>query len=294
MKNEVKESSWLEKFSRLLLGDNQPEAKVQDLLQTLEKNKTLQSDTVDMIEGVLLIAEAKAGDIMIPRSQVIFVERDNTFSELINIVSRCGHSRFPVIGDNRDDIEGILLAKDLLNFARNANEDDFNIRDLLRKTLIIPESRRLNMLLKDFKQNHSHMAMVVDEYGSVAGLVTLEDVLEEIVGEIADETDIDETEPNIQPHDRDSSYRIKAITPLTEFNEFFNSKLSDESCDTIGGFILKHLGHMPSRNELINIEAFEFTVLSADRRRIRTLKVTKSHAVSLDTHKASTENSESS
>jgi len=225
-----------------------------------------------MIEGVLQVSEMQVRDIMIPRAQMVVVERDAPLEKIIPVLTASAHSRFPVIGDSRDEVVGILLAKDLLAYFGNNGPRVFNIRDVLRPAVFIPESKRLNVLLKEFRASRNHMAIVVDEYGGVAGLVTIEDVLEQIVGEIADEHDIDE-DADIKPY-KDDIYTVKALTTVNDFNEYFNADFSDEEFDTIGGLVMQSFGYLPKRGESADIGRFHFRVLHADNRRIYLLRVT--------------------
>ena len=223
-----------------------------------------------MIEGVMQVSEMQARDIMVPRSQMDVVDISEKPEKFIPFVIEAAHSRFPVTEGSEDDIIGILLAKDLLRYY--ADEDEFNIRDMLRPAVFIPESKRLNVLLKDFRSNRNHMAIVVNEYGGVAGLVTIEDVLEQIVGEIEDEYDFDEEEDNIVT-ESDGLYRVKAITEIDNFNEVFGANFSNDDFDTIGGLVLNKFGRLPERGESVIIDHFKFTVQRADSRRLHMLKV---------------------
>jgi magnesium and cobalt transporter len=211
-------------------------------------------------------------DIMVPRSQMVFVERDESPEKLIELVVESGHSRFPVIGEDRDQILGILLAKDLLRLRAAAEEEDFEIREFMRPVVFVPESKRLNVLLKEFRRNHNHIAIVVDEYGGVCGLVTIEDVIEQIVGEIDDEHDV-EDEQTIRK-DRPREFTVRALTPIVDFNRYFSTAFPDEDYDTIGGLIMQQFGRLPRRGETIKIGDLEFRIVRADRRRIDLLRVT--------------------
>jgi magnesium and cobalt transporter len=224
-----------------------------------------------MIEGVLEVSEMQARDIMIPRSQMVVVREDVSPDEFLPVIIDSAHSRFPVIGDNRDEVVGILLAKDLLSYYAKNHRENFDIRDILRPAVFIPESKRLNVLLKEFRANRNHMAIVVDEYGGIAGLVTIEDVLEQIVGEIEDEHDFEE-DLYIVKHN-DTRYTAKALTPIEDFNAEFNAEFSDEEFDTIGGLLISKFGHVPSRGEETTIGRFKFKVLRADSRRIHLLQI---------------------
>ena len=224
-----------------------------------------------MIDGVIEVAEMQVRDIMIPRSQMVVVERDADLKVILETVVDSAHSRFPAVGENRDEVIGILLAKDLLPYFLEGEELRFNLRDILRPAVFIPESKRLNVLLKEFRASRNHIAIVVDEYGGVAGLVTIEDVLEQIVGDIEDEHDIEE-DAYIFQH-RDNDYTVKAITPIEDFNESFQVDFSDEEFDTIGGLVMNGFGHMPKRGETLNLGDFHFKVLRASSRQIYLLQV---------------------
>jgi len=209
---------------------------------------------------------------MIPRSQMVVVQIDQPPREFMPTIISSAHSRFPVVGENQDEVAGILLAKDLLPFALEGNLDQFNLSEHLRKTTFIPESKRLNVLLREFRVTRNHMAVVVDEYGGIAGLVTIEDVLEQIVGEIEDEHDADDDEGNIKPFDEEG-FIVKALTPIEDFNEHFDVGLPDDEFDTIGGLITRQFGHLPIKGETVDMDEFNFTVLASDNRRIRLLQV---------------------
>ena len=242
------------------------------LLHSAFERNLLDSDALSMIEGVMQVSEMQARDIMVPRSQMDVVDISKKPEIFIPFVIETAHSRFPVIEGSEDEIIGILLAKDLLRYY--ADPEEFNIRDMLRPAVFIPESKRLNVLLKDFRSNRNHMAIVVNEYGGVAGLVTIEDVLEQIVGEIEDEYDFDEEEDNIVM-EADGRYRVKAITEIDNFNEILGANFSNEDFDTIGGLVLNKFGRLPVRNESAIIGPFKFTVQRADSRRLHILKVEK-------------------
>jgi len=263
--------SWLDKISYALLGEPRDREELVQLLRDAQTRNLFDSDALAMIEGVLQVSEMQVRDVMIPRSQMIVVERDAAPEDILPILVESGHSRFPVIGESRDEVVGIFLAKDLLGYFSGGTPESFHIRNVLRPVVFIPESKRLNVLLKEFRSNRNHMAVVVDEYGGVAGLVTIEDVLEQIVGEIVDESDVEEQE-FIKKHS-ESKYIVKALTPIDEFNEAFGSEFDDEQFDTIGGVVLNALGHLPKRGETAAIGMFEFRVLRADNRRVHLLEV---------------------
>ncbi len=261
--------SWLERLSQALLGEPKDREQLVELLRDLQQRGLFDADALGMIEGVLQVSEMQVRDIMIPRSQMVVVARDASPDQLLPVIVESGHSRFPVIGESRDEVVGILLAKDLLRFC--AADDGFNLREVLRTPVFVPESKRLNVLLKEFRSSRNHMAIVVDEYGGVAGIVTIEDVLEQIVGEIEDEHDIDE-DLFVLKHGEDH-YTVKALTPIQDFNEYFGSDFSDEEFDTIGGLVMNAFGHLPKRGEGVSIDRFLFKVIRADNRRIHLLRV---------------------
>jgi magnesium and cobalt transporter len=262
--------TWLERLSTLLIRKPEDREQLITLLHSAFKRNLLDSDALSMIEGVMQVSEMQARDIMIPRSQMDVIDINEKPEKFIPFVIEAAHSRFPVIEGSEDEVIGILLAKDLLRYY--AGPEGFNIRDMLRPAVFIPESKRLNILLKDFRSNRNHMAIVVNEYGGVAGLLTIEDVLEQIVGEIEDEYDFDEEEDNIVI-DSDGSYRVKAITEINSFNEALGVNFSSNDYDTIGGLVLSKFNRLPSRNESIVIDHFKFIVQRADSRRLHMLRV---------------------
>lgn len=255
------------------------------LLRRLESDALIKPDALSMMEGVLQVSEIQARDIMIPRPKMVVVELEDSIETILDKVTSSSHSRFPVTGDSRDDIIGILLAKDLLNLYANAVKEStvekINIRESLRPAVIIPESKRLNVLLKEFKSKRNHMALIVDEYGSISGLITIEDVLEQIVGEIEDETDVDDDEDNINQINH-NEFNVKAITDIEDFNEYFSTRFKDDEVDTIGGLITQALGHLPEQGETLELENLKFTVLNADKRRIKQLRIIRLQEETLD------------
>ncbi len=269
-------SGWLDRLGAMLIRKPEDREQLITLLHSALERNLLDSDALSMIEGVMQVSEMHARDIMVPRSQMDIVDISKKPEQFIPFVIEAAHSRFPVIEGSEDEIIGILLAKDLLRYY--ADPDEFNIRDMLRPAIFIPESKRLNVLLKDFRSNRNHMAIVVNEYGGIAGLVTIEDVLEQIVGDIEDEYDFDEEEDNIVM-EADGRYRVKAITEIDNFNETLGANFSNEDYDTIGGLVLNKFGRLPVRNEAVVIEPFKFTVQRADSRRLHVLKVEKLAAV---------------
>jgi len=269
---EVKtQRSWIERLGQALQGELKDREQLMVVLYEAHKNNIIDHDAFSMIDGALQVAEMQVRDIMLPRSQMVVLEMDSSEEELMNTVIVSAHSRFPVVADSKDKVVGILLAKDLLPYLVNDNDNKLNIRDVLRPAVFIPESKRLNILLKEFRSTRNHIAIVVDEYGGVAGMVTIEDVLEQIVGEIEDEHDFDD-DTYIFEHAKDRA-TVKAITPLDDFNEHFKSDFNDDEFDTIGGIVMHALGHVPKRGESVEINSLEFKVLRSSNRRIDLLEV---------------------
>lgn len=266
----------LERLSSLLLREPEDRDQLVELLHSAYERQLLDAEALAMIEGVMQVSDTQARDVMIPRSQMDMIDVADSPEAFIPFVMETAHSRFPVYADNRDNVIGILLAKDLLRYY--VGDDQFDVRDMLRPAVFVPEAKRLNVLLREFKANRNHMAIVVDEYGGVAGLVTIEDVLEQIVGDIEDEYDFDETEDNIIP-EKAGKFRVKAITEIADFNAAFATHLSDEEVATIGGAVVQRFGHVPKRGEQIEFDGFSFTVLRADSRKIHSLIVEKQNAV---------------
>ncbi len=263
---------WLKRITQSFSGEPQDREELKAMLREARERGLVDSEALEMLEGVLEVGDIQVRDIMVPRAQMVCVRRDDAAGTIMPIVVESGHSRFPVMDGDRDDIVGILLAKDLLRFAISTEEVRFDIREYMRPAVFVPESKRLNVLLKDFRRNRNHMAIVVDEYGGVSGLVTIEDVMEQIVGEIDDEFDVEE-DLNIRK-DADHQYTVRGVTRIDEFNEYFGSKLSEEEgFDTVAGLLMKELGRLPRRGEAANIDGFEFRVARADRRRIDALRV---------------------
>ena len=271
MEEDPHKPSMLERLGALLMREPEDREQLIELLQRSYERNLLDADALAMIEGVMQVSEMQARDIMIPRAQMDVIDIGDAPEKFIPWVIETGHSRFPVVGENKDDVIGILLAKDLLSYYAG---EEFNVRDRLRPAVFIPESKRLNVLLKDFRSNRNHIAIVVDEYGGVAGLVTIEDVLEQIVGEIEDEFDFDETEANIIL-DRNGQFRVKAQTEIDDFNRTFGTDFSDEDFDTVGGLVLSHLGRLPKRGEQFRIGDLSIKVVRADSRRLHALLVEK-------------------
>jgi len=264
--------SLLERLSALLMREPEDRGELLNLLHAAYEKNLLDADALTMIEGVMQVSEMQVRDIMVPRAQMDLINIEDTPDRFIPHVIATAHSRFPVIDRDRDDVIGILLAKDLLRYY--AGEEEFNVRDMLRPAVFVPESKRLNVLLREFRANRNHMAIVVDEYGGVAGLVTIEDVLEQIVGEIEDEYDLDETEDHIL-QEGPNRWRVKAPTEIAAFNAMMGTAYSDEDVDTVGGLVLHRFGRLPKRGESVAIDGLRFTVLRADSRRLHLLSVQK-------------------
>lgn len=269
--DEPAKPGWLERLGALLMREPEDREQLVELMHSAYERNLMDADALGMIEGVLQVSEMQAREVMIPRSQMDMIDINDPPEKFIPFVIETAHSRFPVLDENKDDVIGILLAKDLLRYYAG---EEFNVREMLRPAVFIPESKRLNVLLKEFRSNRNHIAIVVDEYGGVSGLVTIEDVLEQIVGEIEDEYDFDEAEDNII-RDRSGRYRVKALTEIADFNEAFGTEFSDEDYDTVGGLVINKFGHLPKRGEQVVLDDLNFQVLRADSRRLHTLLVEK-------------------
>lgn len=266
------EKSWLDKLLHAFSDEPRSRDELLEIIKDAADNKLLDQDALSIIEGALDVSSLQAREIMIPRSQIIAIRVDDSPQDFLPQVIESGHSRFPVIGESLDDIKGILLAKDLLPLTLNGTEN-FNLESILRTANIVPESKRVNVLLREFRENRYHMALVMDEYGGISGLITIEDILEEIVGDIEDETD-EEDSDNFIKRMSDTDYIIKALTPIEEFNKHFSAELSEEDFDTIGGILMQEFGHIPKRNEVAVINNFQFRVLYSDNRQIHLLRLT--------------------
>jgi magnesium and cobalt transporter len=267
---------WLKRITQSMSGEPRDLAELIEDLREASSRGLFDGDALVMLEGVLAVADMQVRDIMVPRSQMVFVERDEPPDKLVALVVESGHSRFPVIGEDRDQILGILLAKDLLRL-QTAGDEPFEIREYMRPVVFVPESKRLNVLLKEFRLSHNHIAMVVDEYGGVCGLVTIEDVIEQIVGEIDDEHDVEDDQTIRRESERE--FTVRALTPIADFNEYFGTAFSDEEYDTIGGLLMQEFGRLPRRGETIQVGELEFRVVRADRRRIDLLRVITPSAI---------------
>jgi len=264
--------SWPDRLKQVLSREPADKTQLLELLRAAHERELFDADALAMIEGVLQVDDMRVRDIMLPRSQMVALERDAAPAELLRTVVNSGHSRFPVLGDSPDEVVGIMLAKDLLLYAFERKSERFNLRDVLRPAVFIPESKRLNVLLKEFRSSRNHMAIVVDEYGGIAGMVTIEDVLEQIVGEIEDEHDVEE-EDTIRRHSQ-MHYTVKALTQIEDFNAYFGTHLQDDEFDTVGGLVVHQIGHLPKRGERIVIGNLLFKVLRADNRRVHMLQLT--------------------
>jgi magnesium and cobalt transporter len=269
-------SSWLGRLKDILRGEPSTREELLEFLRDERWERVLDADELEMLRDVLEVSETQVRDVMVPRSQMVVIEAGAPREEILQTIIECGHSRFPVLGEERDEVVGILLAKDLLRYFMNAGAQEFDLARFLRPAVFIPESKRLNTLLKQFRVSRNHMAIVVDEYGGIAGLLTIEDVLEEIVGEIDDEHDPREAEP-IQQLD-EQRYSVQALTRVDEFNDYFEVALSDDDYDTIGGLVIHQLGRMPRRGDVVAVEGFRFKVLQADRRRVYGVEVSRLEA----------------
>ena len=267
----IEKRSWLERLSHAFSGEPESRADLIEILRDAKQNGILSGDTLKMLEGALSVSEHQVSDIMVPRSQMISLPVNAEFIDLMKMVVESGHSRFPVHGDDKDDILGILLAKDLLR-GIVADGGPGNIRELLRPVVLIPESKRLNVLLKEFRQSRNHMAIVVDEHGGVAGIITIEDVLEQIVGEIDDEHD-DADEASMIAAQSDGQFLVDSLTPIADFNEQFGADFLDDEYDTIGGFVTDAIGHLPEAGEELSVGRFHFRVGRADQRRVHSFVV---------------------
>jgi magnesium and cobalt transporter len=268
--NEQK--SWFNRLTQAFAHEPKNRRELLEVLREAHQNKLLDSEALAIVEGAIQVADLQVRDIMVPRSQMMSIKANQTPKEFLPSIIEAAHSRYPVVGESLDDVIGILLAKDLLPLILSGEQPNFNIKDLLRPATFVPESKRLNVLLREFRANHNHMAVVIDEYGGVAGLVTIEDVLEQIVGDIEDEHDVEE-DSYVKPLPS-GDFLVKALTPIDSFNESFDSEFSDDEFDTVGGLVMSAFGHLPKRNEVTDIGGFRFRVISADSRRIHLLRLT--------------------
>ena len=267
--NEQK--SWFNRLTQAFAHEPKNRKELLEVLREAHQNKLLDSEALAIVEGAIQVADLQVRDIMVPRSQMMSIKANQSPKEFLPAIIEAAHSRYPVVGESLDDVVGILLAKDLLPLILSGEQPNFNIKDLLRPATFVPESKRLNVLLREFRANHNHMAVVIDEYGGVAGLVTIEDVLEQIVGDIEDEHDVEE-DSYVKPLPS-GDFLVKALTPIESFNEAFDTEFSDDEFDTVGGLVMSAFGHLPKRNEVTQIGEFRFRVLNADSRRIHLLRL---------------------
>lgn len=272
-RNDKHERSWLDKVLHAFSAEPKSRDELLEIIKDAADNQLLDQEALSIIEGALDVSSLQAREIMVPRSHIVAIRLEDSPQEYLPQIIESGHSRFPVIGENIDDVKGILLAKDLLPLALKGT-DNFNLETILRPANIVPESKRVNVLLREFRENRYHMALVMDEYGGITGLLTIEDILEEIVGEIEDETDEEEEASDFIKRVSETDYIVKALTPIEDFNEFFNTQFSDEDFDTLGGILMQEFGHLPKRNEVVQMNNMQFRVLYADNRQIHLLRLT--------------------
>ena len=277
---EDSSSGWYTKLKDALLGEPATRDELLELLRDNRWTSVLDTDELAMLQDVLEVAETQARDVMVPRSQMVVLDRSAPREEILRTIIDCGHSRYPVVGEERDEVIGILLAKDLLRFWSGNPDTGFDINQCVRPAVFVPESKRLNTLLKEFRKSRNHMAIVVDEYGGIAGLLTIEDVLEEIVGDIDDEHDPREADP-IQKLE-DQRFHVQALTRIDDFNEYFSAGLGDQDYDTVGGLVIHELGRLPRRGETVEQGGFTFKVLQADRRRVYSVEVSRAEPSAAD------------
>lgn len=271
--SQTPRKNWLDRLSHLFQGEPKDRHELVGMIQDAEERDVIDEETKEMIEGVLEIAELRVRDIMIPRSQMVTIRRNQAVETFLPIIIESAHSRFPVINEDKDHVEGILLAKDLLQFAVGLTDDPFSFDKVLRPAVVVPESKRVDRLLKEFQQQRYHMAIVVDEFGGVSGLVTIEDILELIVGEIEDEYDAGEDEQEQIRRVSKSVFAVHGLTPIEEFNDYFDTSFSDDEVDTVGGLVMHAFGHLPKKGEAVTLAGFTFKVVHADRRRLLQLQV---------------------
>jgi len=268
---------WLRRITQQIAGEPQDREDIMQMLREASERGLMDGEALGMLEGVLDVSDLQVRDIMVPRAQMVIVRRDDPPARILPAVIESGHSRFPVMDESRDDIVGILLAKDLLRLMAGAQRGRFDIREYMRPAVFVPESKRLNVLLKEFRRNRNHMAIVVDEYGGVSGLVTIEDVIEQIIGDIDDEFDV-EDDQNIRK-EAERQFSVRGTTRLEEFNEYFGTSLAGEGVETVAGLVMQRLGRLPRRGETLNIDGLELRIARADRRRIDSVRVVSAHDV---------------
>ncbi len=266
--------SFMDRIVHAMGGEPRDQEELLELLRDAQARELFDEDTLQMVEGAFQVVEMRVRDIMIPRAQMVVVDHDANLEEVLPVITESGHSRFPVIDEDKDNVIGVLLAKDLLKYSSDVNSaTEFDMAAILRPATVTPETKRLNVLLKEFRAKRNHMAIVLDEYGGVAGLVTIEDVLEEIVGEIDDEHDTEE-DAHVKRLS-DDQYSVKALTPIEDFNELMGTSFSDDEFDTIGGLVMQHIGRMPKEGETTILEGCEFRIVDADSRRVRVMVVSR-------------------
>lgn len=270
---EKNERSWLEKVIHAFSSEPKSRDELLEIIKDAADNHLLDAEALSIIEGAMDVSSLHARELMVPRSQIMALSLHATPTEILEQIIESGHSRYPVFGESMDDIHGILLVKDLLPIVLGGN-DNFSIEPILRPANIVPESKRLNVLLREFREDRYHMALVMDEYGSISGLITIEDILEEIVGEIEDETDVEEELTDFIKQVSDTDYIIKALAPIEDINEYFGLTLSDDDFDTLGGILMQAFGHLPKRNEEVELDNLRFRVLYADNRQIHLVRLT--------------------
>jgi len=265
--------TWLDKLSTFFSDDPNDRHDLKEILREAAERNVVDSETLSTLEGALQISDMQVRDIMVPRSQMVCIKSEDSIKEFLPSVIESAHSRFPVLGEGKDEVLGVLLAKDLLPLILNEQREDFNITDILRSATFVPESKRLNILLKEFRATRNHMAIVADEFGGIAGIVTIEDVLEQIVGEIEDEHDQEDDDSFIKELDHDVRM-VKALTPIEDFNHHFGTKFDDKEFDTIGGIVVQHFGRVPECDEAITIKKWRFKIVNGNARRINLMEVT--------------------
>jgi magnesium and cobalt transporter len=271
-RSEKPKRSWLNVLSAAFIGEPQDREQLLDVLRDAEQRELLDGEALSMIESAMRLSEMRARDVMTPRTRMVFAKTDQPLETLVSIANDSEYSRLPLFEENEEQVKGVLLVKDLLEYFSEQERANFQLSKILRPAFFVPESKRLNSLLREFQTKHNHMAVVIDEYGDVTGLVTIEDVIEQIVGEIEDEHDVDEDADNVVAREG-GLYTVKAVMPVEDFNHYFGVELNGGSFDTIGGVLLNELGYLPKRGEVIEIEGFRLTVLHADDHRLRLLEV---------------------
>jgi len=288
--NGSSRKTWIEKLGQIFQGEPKNREQLVEVIQEATDRDLIDNETRSMIEGVLEVSAQRVRDIMIPRSQMVTIDKNLSLQDLLPIVVDSAHSRFPVINEDKDHVEGILLAKDLIGYTFHHGDDPFDLEKILRPAVIVPESKRIDKLLKEFRSERYHMAIVVDEFGGVSGLVTIEDILELIVGEIEDEYDEQNHHPDDIRRINRLTYSVRALTEIEDFNAYFGSRFSDEEVDTIGGLVMHGFGHLPRRGEVIELDEYVFKVVSTDKRRLLQVQVTlpENHPLTLSENQPTT------